>query len=227
MENRGCELKFERPFLGGANDGRKRAAHGQVEAKTKLLAQLAGGSASSAAEAPPRFGVSRAPKPPPPKSAGPPVPPIPKGQEDMAATGSDNDSPEGGLPPAAPPPGDRLRVGAASAPLGPASKSLAKPGDSDQMPKGVAKAPPPDILPQWKPSLRDAPPAAPADAPDAGSSTNLTMPPTPFPKDSPRSNLQDDKKTFGAPAEAQHEQPGTAGASQKTNPMLTIINTRG
>eukprot|EP00959_Pyramimonas_sp_CCMP1952_P427556 8954545-Pyramimonas_sp.AAC.1 len=34
--------------------------------------------------------------------------------------------------------------------------------------------------------------------------------------DPPRFDLQDDKKTFGTPAEAQHERPGTAGASQKT-----------
>eukprot|EP00959_Pyramimonas_sp_CCMP1952_P123268 2577222-Pyramimonas_sp.AAC.1 len=48
MESRGCKLALEHPFLDGANEGRKRAAHGQAEAEAKPPAQPAGGSASSA-----------------------------------------------------------------------------------------------------------------------------------------------------------------------------------
>eukprot|EP00959_Pyramimonas_sp_CCMP1952_P068335 1426242-Pyramimonas_sp.AAC.2 len=44
FENSGCKLKFERPFLDGANEGGKRAAHGQVGAKTMPPLQPAGGS---------------------------------------------------------------------------------------------------------------------------------------------------------------------------------------
>eukprot|EP00959_Pyramimonas_sp_CCMP1952_P256653 5361803-Pyramimonas_sp.AAC.1 len=35
LPNKGRKLNFERPFLDGANEGRQRTAHGQVEAKTK------------------------------------------------------------------------------------------------------------------------------------------------------------------------------------------------
>eukprot|EP00959_Pyramimonas_sp_CCMP1952_P194105 4059109-Pyramimonas_sp.AAC.1 len=91
----------------------------------------------------------------------------------MTAAASDNDSQEGGLPPTAPPPGDRNSWEPLSdnawkplpPPPGPASKSLAKPSESDQTSKEGVGAPPPDIRPQWKPSLRDAPPTAPAHAP--------------------------------------------------------------
>eukprot|EP00959_Pyramimonas_sp_CCMP1952_P349795 7329282-Pyramimonas_sp.AAC.1 len=38
---------------------------------------------------------------------------------------------------------------------------------------------------------------------------------SPPPKDPPRFDLQDGRKTSGTPAEAQREQPDTAGASQE------------
>eukprot|EP00959_Pyramimonas_sp_CCMP1952_P451948 9462605-Pyramimonas_sp.AAC.1 len=85
---RGCELKSEHSFLGGANGGRKRTADGHDEAKAKPPAQPAGGSASSAAKPPPLCGVHQAPKLPPPRSAGPPAPPVPTSKGDMTAAGS-------------------------------------------------------------------------------------------------------------------------------------------
>eukprot|EP00959_Pyramimonas_sp_CCMP1952_P462367 9483118-Pyramimonas_sp.AAC.2 len=71
----------------------------------------------------------------------------------MAAAGSGNYSQEGSLSPAAPPPGHRNLWGPLSdnvakplpPPPGPAPKSLARPSDSGQIPKGGAQAPPPDI----------------------------------------------------------------------------------
>eukprot|EP00959_Pyramimonas_sp_CCMP1952_P138916 2907831-Pyramimonas_sp.AAC.1 len=84
-ESRGCKLAFERPFLDGASEDRKRLAHGQEEAVAKPLAQPAGWSASGAAKSPPRYGDPQEPKPPPPATARPPVPPTPKGQGGMAA----------------------------------------------------------------------------------------------------------------------------------------------
>eukprot|EP00959_Pyramimonas_sp_CCMP1952_P105420 2203930-Pyramimonas_sp.AAC.1 len=66
-ESRGCKLASERPFFDGANEDRRRAAHGREETKVKPPAQPAGGSASGATKPPPPFGDPQVPRPPPPK----------------------------------------------------------------------------------------------------------------------------------------------------------------